>query len=63
MTENVLEKPQTQNTANPLSRETEQTGNNREYTRLKPGPSCSKHRQLNELVNGQNVNCSSKYNL
>ena len=24
------------------------------------GPSCSK--QLNELVSGQNVNCSSKYN-
>ena len=28
-----------------------------------PGPSCSKHRQVNELVSGQNVNCSSKYNI
>ena len=27
------------------------------------GPSCSKRRQLNELVSGQNVNCSSKYNI
>ena len=26
------------------------------------GPSCSKRRKLNELVSGQNVNCSSKYN-
>ena len=25
-----------------------------------PGPSCSKHRQLIELVSDQNVNCSSK---
>ena len=29
----------------------------------KSGPSCSKHRKLNELVSGQNVNCSSKYNI
>ena len=28
----------------------------------KTGPSCSKYRLLNELVSGQNVNCSSKYN-
>ena len=28
-----------------------------------PGPSCSKHRYLNELVSGQNVNCSSKNNI
>ena len=27
------------------------------------GPSCSKHRQLNELVSCQNVNCSRKYNI
>ena len=27
------------------------------------GPSCSKHRSLNELVSGQNVNCSSKYKI
>ena len=27
------------------------------------GPSCSKHRYLNELVCGQNVNCSSTYNI
>ena len=27
------------------------------------GPSCSKHRKLNELVSGQNVNCSSKSNI
>ena len=26
------------------------------------GSSCSKRRKLNELVYGQNVNCSSKYN-
>ena len=25
------------------------------------GPSCSKHCSLNELISGQNVNCSSKY--
>ena len=28
-----------------------------------PGPICSKHRKLNKLVSGQNVNCSSKYNI
>ena len=27
------------------------------------GPSCSKLCKLNELVSGQNVNCSSKYNI
>ena len=27
-----------------------------------PWPSCSKHRYLNKLVSGQNVNCSVKYN-
>ena len=27
------------------------------------GPSCSKHRWLNKLVSGRNVNCSSKYNI
>ena len=27
------------------------------------GLGCSKHRQLNELVSGQTVNCSSKYNI
>ena len=26
-------------------------------------PSCSKHYYLNELVSGQNVNCSGKYNI
>ena len=25
-------------------------------------PSCSKHRQPNDLVSGQNINCSSKDN-
>ena len=28
-----------------------------------PGSSCLKHRYLNEFVSGQNVNCSSKYNI
>ena len=28
-----------------------------------PGPSCSKHRYPNELISGQNVNCSSKYDI
>ena len=28
-----------------------------------PEPSCAKHRKLNELVSGQNANCSSKYNI
>ena len=28
-----------------------------------PGPSCSKHRLLNELASGQNVNCTSKSNI
>ena len=32
------------------------------YDRMPP-PSCSKHRQLNKLVSGQNVYCSSKYNI
>ena len=27
------------------------------------GPSSSKHCQLNELVSGQNVNCSSMYSI
>ena len=27
------------------------------------GPSCSKYQYLNKLVSGQNVNCSSKYNI
>ena len=27
------------------------------------GPSCSKHCKLNELVSGQNINCSSKYSI
>ena len=27
------------------------------------GPSWSKHCLLNELISGQNVNCSSKYNI
>ena len=27
------------------------------------GPSCSKRRELNELVSGQNINCSSKYSI
>ena len=27
------------------------------------GPSCSKHRLLKELVCGQNVNCSIKFNI
>ena len=31
--------------------------------RKRSGPSCSKRRWLNELVSGQNVNCSSKYNI
>ena len=31
--------------------------------RITSGPSCSKHCYLNELVSGQNVNCSSKYNI
>ena len=26
------------------------------------GPSYSKHHKLNKLINGQNINCSSKYN-
>ena len=26
-------------------------------------PSCSKHRELNELVGDQNFKCSSKYNI
>ena len=28
-----------------------------------PGPSCSKHGLLNELISGQNVSCSSMYNI
>ena len=27
------------------------------------GPSCSKRLYLNELVSGQNIDCSSKYNI
>ena len=30
---------------------------------IHPGPCCSKHRQLNKLVSGQNVECCSKYNI
>ena len=33
------------------------------YGRDKTGPSCSKHPELNKLITGQNVNCSSKYNI